>query len=254
MMAAVRILTAIPENNIVTAMLPQSFPTKRDFRVGTNRREAFDNNKGGMRPKVWSSKCNTKAQVRLPLDEIAARVTEILPVGPIPMRPTRLLRVTSEDAEGHLKDKETVRKRIHKRWQEEPYPPYYEYRPAYRECWNFITLPKFAARRIHQMRANKSYLKAQTNWSNQDQDPKCQLCEEESETVSHVVNCPALEGAWTNMNLKALAIAPESPLWKSNKKGMELVRRFSSYVMKNRINFPTKLEFSPPTQNAGLAS
>jgi len=70
----------------------------------------------------------------------------------------------------------------------------------------------------------------------------------------HVVKCPALEGARTNTNPKALDIAPESPLWKSNKKGMELMRRFSSYVMENRINFPTRMEVFPFTRNAGLAS
>ena len=85
LMAAVRIATAIPENNVATAMLPQSFPIKKVFRIATNRRAAFDRNKGGMRPKVWSSKCNTTAQVRLPIDEIAARATEIFPTGPILM-------------------------------------------------------------------------------------------------------------------------------------------------------------------------
>ena len=84
-------------------------------------------------------------------------------MGPILIQPTKLLRVTPEDAKGHFQAKETVRKNIHKKWQDEPYPPYYQYRPPYRDCWNFMTLPKFAARRIHQMRANKSYLKAQTD-------------------------------------------------------------------------------------------
>jgi len=247
LMAAVRILTAIPENNVTTAMLPQSFPIKGDFSMSTNRREAFDKNRGGMRPKVWSSNCNMTAQVRLPIDEIAARATGIFPMGPIPIRPTRLLRVTPEDAEGHFKAKETVRKNIHKKWQDEPYPPYYEYRPPYRDCWNFMTLPKFAAGRIHQMRTNKSYLKAQTDWSNQDQDPKCQRCKEESETMPHLVKCRTLEGAQANINPKARDICPESPLWKSNKKGMELVKRFSSYVIKNRINFPTKMGVFPFT-------
>jgi len=168
LMAAVRIVTAIPENNVATAMLPQSFPIKGDFRIAMTRRVAFDRNKEGMRPKVWSSKCNTTAQVRLPIDEIAARATEIFPTGPILRQPTRLLRITREDAKGHFKAKVTGRKNIHKKWQDKPYPLYYEYRPPYRECWNFMTFPKFVPGRIHQMRANKSYLRAETDWSNQD--------------------------------------------------------------------------------------
>ena len=104
------------------------------------------------------------------------------------------------------------------------------------------------------MRANKSYLRAQTDWCNQDQDPKCQRCEKELETMLHIVKCPALERARTNINPKALDIAPESPLWKSNKNGMELMRRLSSYVMENRINYPTRMEVFPFTPYAGLAS
>jgi len=72
--------------------------------------------------------------------------------------------------------------------------------------------------------------------------------------MPHIVKCLAFEGARVNMNPKALDINPESPLWKSNKKGIELVKRFSSYVIKNRINFPTKIEVFPFTRNAGLAS
>jgi len=62
-MTAVRLATALPENNIATAMFPQSFPIQDEFRVATHRRMAFDLNKGGMRPKTWSSKCTTTAQV-----------------------------------------------------------------------------------------------------------------------------------------------------------------------------------------------
>jgi len=65
--------------------------------------------------------------------------------------------------------------------------------------------------------------------------------------MSHIIKCLALEGAQMNINLKALNIAPESPLWKSNMKGMELIWQFSSYMMKNRINFPAKMEVFPIT-------
>jgi len=47
-MTAVRLATALPKNNIATAMFPQSFPIQGEFRVATHRRMAFDLNKGGM--------------------------------------------------------------------------------------------------------------------------------------------------------------------------------------------------------------
>jgi len=63
--------------------------------------------------------------VRLPIDEIAARATEVtgIPTGPIPIRPTRLLRVTPEDDEGHFKGKEAMWKNIQENWLDELYPP-----------------------------------------------------------------------------------------------------------------------------------
>ena len=164
-MTAIRLATAIPENNIATAMMPQSFPIRRDFRFETNRRLAFDANKGGMRPKVWSSESTTTMQVRLPMDEMAYRARKAIPGDRIPTRPTRLLQVLPEEAARYCEVKEAVRENMHKKWLGVRYPPYYEYRPPYRECWNFMVLPKFVAGRIHQMRANKSYLNAQVDWS-----------------------------------------------------------------------------------------
>ena len=134
LMSTIRITTAVPENNVAMAMLPQSFLVKSDFRLETNRRAAFNMNRGGMRPKVWTSKCNTTFQVRLPVDEIAARASVIFIDGQVPTRPTRLVRVTPKHAERHFMAKEAVRKLMHQKWVDEPYPHYYEYRPPYREC------------------------------------------------------------------------------------------------------------------------
>ena len=254
LMTAMRIVTAIQENNIATAMLPQSFPLKRDHRPEMNRGATFDMNKSGMRPKVWSSTCATTFQTRLPIEEFAARALKMLPVGQMPVRPTRLLQVTPEDAEGHFNVRATVRKIMHQKWVDELYLQYYEYRPPYRECWNFMTLPKFMARRVNQMRANKSYLNAQTDWSNQDRDHTCPRCGQESETFLHVVQCPSLEGDRRGKNMQTFNIALDLGLWKGNKKGIKLWDEFSSYVMRNGINFPVKMRVFPFTHNAQLAS
>ena len=80
-MSAVRMTSAIPENNIATAMMPMSLPIKRDFRFPTNHREAFDANKGGMRLKVWTSKSTMTRQVRLPANGIAAKAYQVYKEG-----------------------------------------------------------------------------------------------------------------------------------------------------------------------------
>jgi len=58
-MTAIRLVTAIPNNNIATAMLSITFCVNDDFRLEMNRRQAFDANKGGMRPKTWSLMATT---------------------------------------------------------------------------------------------------------------------------------------------------------------------------------------------------
>jgi len=131
---ALQIVTANPENNMATVMLQQSFPLKREPRLETNLRAAFDMNKGGMRPKVWSSTTTMTFQTRLPVDKIEARAVRVFPEGQMPMRPSKLLQVTPKDAEGHFNAKEAVRKMMHQTCVEELYPQYYEYRPPYREC------------------------------------------------------------------------------------------------------------------------
>lgn len=62
-MTAVRITRAILSNNIATAMQPGAYTVVEDDRYPMNRRQAFDNNKGGICPKVLNSTSMTSAQV-----------------------------------------------------------------------------------------------------------------------------------------------------------------------------------------------
>ena len=73
LMLAIRVTTVLPENNVVTAMLPPSFLIKSNYKLEMNCKATFDMNKGGIRPKVWTSKCTMTFQVRLPIDKIAAK-------------------------------------------------------------------------------------------------------------------------------------------------------------------------------------
>ena len=94
----------------------------------------------------------------------------------------------------------------------------------------------------------------QVDWSSQDRDPTCPRCKSEAETFKHVVQCPAISGLRHTLDPKLFDIAPTSDLWKSNEKGMELIKRFSSFILKYRINFPAKGGFFPFTVHANLAS
>jgi len=253
-MTAIRLVTAAPENNMATAMLPITFPTNNPFRVVTNRRLAFDTNKGGMRPKTWSSTATTTQQTRQPMDKIAATAVTVFTDLKIPMKPSKLAQVTPEDEESYVKAKEGVRKRIWEKWVKWDYPPYYEYRPIFWDCWSFMTLLKFQAGRIHQMRAHKCYLNAHTDCLNQDRKVTCGRCGTEPETLEHVVKCPALASARWGYPPDYFDIAPVSKTWKRGKKGLAQVKGLVSHVIGNRINFPVRGGFFPFMRNADLAS
>jgi len=72
-----------------------------------------------------------------------------------------------------------------------PTPPYYDF-PASLSPHPFMGLGKFLARRIHQMRAGKSYLAAHTSWFDENPEPTCPRCGTEPETFTHaILTCPA---------------------------------------------------------------
>jgi len=59
-----------------------------------------------------------------------------------------------------------------------------------------MTINKFAAFCLHQMRAGKSDLKAQKDWRNPEASMLCPRCENEPESFEHVIaDCQALASA-----------------------------------------------------------
>jgi len=86
-MAAIRWLTALPDNNIATALFPPDFPLHDRFRLSSNRRAAFTR-AGGMKPKTWYSTSYTSVQRILPLDKVARRAWLLFPNWPVPRKPT----------------------------------------------------------------------------------------------------------------------------------------------------------------------
>jgi len=71
-MATIRWATALPDNNIATALFPPGFQLRDSLRFPSNRRAAFSK-AGGMKPKTWDSTSFTSVQRVLPIDDIARR-------------------------------------------------------------------------------------------------------------------------------------------------------------------------------------
>ena len=110
----------------------------------------------------------------------------------------------------------------------------------------FMGLGKFMAGRIHQMRAQKSFLAAHPSWFDLSPSKLYPLCGDEQETFSHaILRYPAQAPAWL-LHLQGVAsVAPDSPLWSSP----PLLLALASYIRNTGTNFllnmPPELPPSP---------
>jgi hypothetical protein len=86
------------------------------------------------------------------------------------------------------------------------------------------------------------------------QDPTCFRCGEGPETMGHIAECPALAVARSGKPAECFDVSPDSELWKGGKKGKTLMKCFVSFVMRYKVNFPTRMEMFPFTRVADLAS
>ena len=96
-------------------------------------------------------------------------------------------------------------------------------------------LGKFMTGRIHQMRAQKSYLAAHPSWFDTSPSKLCPLCGDEEETFSHaVLSCPAKAATRLSHLQGVSSVAPDSPLWSSS----PLLLALASYIRETGTNFP----------------
>lgn len=92
------------------------------------------------------------------------------------------------------------------------------------EFWHFcpflLLARESSAGRIHQMRANKSHLKAQTDWSKKDLDPACYRCRLEAEIKKANWWLPHRSGRKPESTVSA-GVWHSSWLWAIEKQRME---------------------------------
>jgi len=95
----------------------------------------------------------------------------------------------------------------------EPPPPYYTF-PLSLTLHPFMGLGKFMASRIHQMRAQKSYLATHPSWSRMEEPRQCPRCGEEEETFSHaILRCQSTSYHRERLLQGLSDVGPDSPLW-----------------------------------------
>jgi len=175
----------------------------------------------------------------LPIDDIARRARLIFKKWPVPRKPNIWSPPSGKKCTYYDDTIKTVRETIYKKWKLRNYPDYYGYRPPFRTCWRLMTSQKFTAARIHQMRAGRSYLRADKDWRDPNKSFLCPRCEEEEESFEHVISvCPALPEARERHLEFSFDISLESLVHKENKKGSDTMKLLISFISLNKLNLP----------------
>ena len=129
-----------------------------------------------------------------------------------------------------------------------PVPAYYTLSPSLSPHL-FLGLGKFMAGRIHQMRAQKSYLAAHPSWFDTSPSKLCPLCGDEQETFSHaVLRCPAKVTAQLRHLQGVTSLALDSPLWSSPPNLLAL----AFYIRVTGTNFPPDMLSELPPSPASM--
>ena len=125
--------------------------------------------------------------------------------------------------------------------QARPDPARYPYRPWIKPH-PFIGLDKFSAGRLHQMRSEKSNLRAHPSWDS-DVPTTCPMCEAAPETFKHaILHCSAKEPSRTRHLQGVRDIGPDAPVWLSAALLGALIR----FIKSTATAFPPGM-FSHPT-------
>ena len=262
-MAALRLVWSPPSINPASARLCRTFPmllkarTWDSYRSLCTRLARTSCHLTG-RPPVPSPESGLTSRVRshLPVDSLAhltLPLLEGLTFAPminswlLPDLPPLPDDATMSAASRALQRK--ARSRMVEHWRSfSPVPVYYTF-PISLSPHPFMGLGKFMAGRIHQMRAQKSYLAAHPSWFDTSPSKLCPLCGDEQVTFSHaVLRCPAKAPARLRHLQGGFSVAPDSPLWSST----PLLLPLASYIKETGTNFPPDMTPGLPPSPASM--
>jgi len=223
-MAALRLVCYHPQINPASARLCRSFPSLLKFRAPDSHRSLCTRLDLNVMPLNWRTpRPSHPTRTHLPVDAMAHLTLSLLgglSFAPLinssllldlpPLPPDNVMKAaySSHKAKAHLLMLDS------RRLDHSP-PPYYSF-PLSLTPHPFMGLGKFIAGRIHQMRAQKSYLATHHSWSSPDASRFCPRCGEEQETFSHAILRCAAKAAARSRHLQDLSVGPDySPLWSS---------------------------------------
>jgi len=220
-LAALTVVCSAPSVNPVTARLHPSFPSLSTHRAPDSSRAITRGLSSVYLPRHWKTPCPVpRMRNLLPVDAVAHRMIPFtLRLSWMPMINSHLVCLTPILQPQALMDNtySALKKRVRETLLTEsaalsPTPGYYLHPPALSPR-PLMGLGKFVARRIHQMRAGKSYLAAHPTWRSPDADTSCPRCGLEPETVEHaILSCPSRQHSRSLLLHGVTDVGPEAPL------------------------------------------
>lgn len=245
-LAALRVACAPPTHNPESVRLPASFPSLSVFRAQDSSRHHTKGLSLVYLPLDWKTPVpSPPIRKHLPIDAMAHLIIPLmsglsrLPLdlhAPLPagsnIPPPDLMRRT------YVSLKPRARDLLAQEWDSMcPAPPYYTFQTSL-SPHPFMGLDKFIAGRIHQMRADKSYLAAHPSWWSELPDDTFPRCGSAPESFEHaILHCPD-KNRERNLLLVAVAsVNRDSPLWSQT----PLLQALGQFISATRTGFPPNM-------------
>jgi len=256
-MAALRMVCSPPTINPAAGRLCRTFPSLIKFRPLDSYRALCTRLDPNVMPLNWrTAQPSPPVRTHLPVDALAhltLPLLENLSFAPLirssllpdlpPLPPEQIMR------SAYLALICKARAIMMDHWRTfQPTPTYYAF-PLSLTPPPFMGLGKFMAGRIHQMRAQKSYLAAHPSWFNMDTSCICPLCGDEQETFSHaVLRCPAKEIPRSRHLQDVSSVDPGAPLWTT----LSSLLALGAFIRATATNYPPDLLPSLPPSPASM--
>jgi hypothetical protein len=163
----------------VTARLAFDFPLPDTYRTKTSFRHLLAGQPN--LPKRWNQPSKPGAPL-IPIDQLASILLNL----------QNVINPEADPATPFLITKRNIIDACLFRWQATyPTPQYYNL-PHTLQPHLFMQLDKFISGRLHQFRAQKSYLAAHQSWMNTRLSTRCPRCYEDEEDLHHaLLACPS---------------------------------------------------------------
>jgi len=221
-LAALRMVCSPPSVNPATARLHPTFPSLSVHQALDSSRAQTKGLLSVYLPLHWKTpRPVPPIRNHLPVDAVAHRTIPFtLGLSRMPMinshheRPTVTLPPQSLMDCTYSALKKRVREKLLAEWASLFPTPGYYLPPPELHLRPFMGLGKFVARRIHQMRAGKSYLEAHPTWRSPDADTSCPRRGLEPETFEHgILSCPSRQLSRSRLLHGVTDVGPAAPLW-----------------------------------------